>query len=875
MRLDAFRFRYVGPFGAEGVEVSGLGPGLNVVSEHNERGKSSLLAALETVLFLPHTSWRGEAKSLARDDGAPTGEIDFTAAGTPFRLSKTFRTGKTAQLLDRSTGAVVATRREAEERVAEMLGLDAGAGRGPSGLLWVRQGNSMEAAQDDGQVASRLESELSTLVGGDRARAYLERTEAELGELLTRTGRVKTGGPLQLAEDRLATVEAQGERARAAADQTRQLGLDLQGVRAQIAALEADASDDMGAQIERARAELQTAREAKGRLDALRSDAARREAERERAEDRLAAHVAAVQSLEQVEARRTEIDARLEQLSGAEAEVQARLAELSEALLELSAQREGLDRAERARDVAARLSERNAALQALLSNLDALDAENAARAEHVAARDALPPVTRADLDALSRLERERERVERDLSGLRATLVLELADGAAAMLDGAPVRSGPVEISASSALVIDGSRLRLDAPEAAELRGELARVESAREALLERLEIEGVEAGADAVREREGLDADIALLDRQLALLAPDGAAALQDARERLESETRRLSDQLEGLGDAVADPDMDPRALAERLSRLEGERRAAQSRAEELGRERVGLEVERGGLDRTRAALPATAADDARQAERARLAKDALLSREQLDAATAALQAALARAPGDPALIEAKLKRLSDTSANRAEQLSRLRTRATELSARRRQVFEDMDPEAEAERLEEVALRLRDEVDRHRLRADALSLLRDTLRASQSALQDRYTAPVRAELAPLLSRVITGAEAELSEQLGATGLRRGPSEDPLERLSGGTREQIAVLTRLAFARLLARGGQPCPVILDDALVYADDARREAMFDVMNYVAAGGADDSPGVQLLYLSCHARATAALGGRVLQLTPWPASG
>ena len=32
MRIDGFRFRHVGPFGANGVSVTGLKPGLNVIA---------------------------------------------------------------------------------------------------------------------------------------------------------------------------------------------------------------------------------------------------------------------------------------------------------------------------------------------------------------------------------------------------------------------------------------------------------------------------------------------------------------------------------------------------------------------------------------------------------------------------------------------------------------------------------------------------------------------------------------------------------------------------------------------------------------------------------------------------------------------------
>jgi uncharacterized protein YhaN len=77
------------------------------------------------------------------------------------------------------------------------------------------------------------------------------------------------------------------------------------------------------------------------------------------------------------------------------------------------------------------------------------------------------------------------------------------------------------------------------------------------------------------------------------------------------------------------------------------------------------------------------------------------------------------------------------------------------------------------------------------------------------------------------------------------------------------REQLSVLTRLAFARLLARDGRPAPVILDDALVYSDD-RIEKMFDALHR-------QSRDQQIIVFSCRQRAFQRLGGNVLQMTEW----
>ncbi|MEO0388851.1 MAG: chromosome segregation protein SMC, partial [Pseudomonadota bacterium] len=139
-----------------------------------------------------------------------------------------------------------------------------------------------------------------------------------------------------------------------------------------------------------------------------------------------------------------------------------------------------------------------------------------------------------------------------------------------------------------------------------------------------------------------------------------------------------------------------------------------------------------------------------------------------------------------------------------------------------------------------------------------------TLEAARQAARDRYFAPIAAELRPLLG--LLWPEAELlwsDETLLPERLLRQGQEEAIGILSGGTQEQIALLVRLAFARLLAASGHPAPVILDDALVFSDDARIEAMFDALHRQTAD-------LQILVLSCRERAFRNLGGHRLTLRP-----
>ena len=87
--------------------------------------------------------------------------------------------------------------------------------------------------------------------------------------------------------------------------------------------------------------------------------------------------------------------------------------------------------------------------------------------------------------------------------------------------------------------------------------------------------------------------------------------------------------------------------------------------------------------------------------------------------------------------------------------------------------------------------------------------------------------------------------------------------EPFGSLSDGTREQIAIIVRLAFGRLLAERGQPAPVVLDNSLVFSDDERIERMFDVLMQAAEKQ-------QVIVLTCRSRAFQSCGGRPLAIEP-----
>jgi len=146
---------------------------------------------------------------------------------------------------------------------------------------------------------------------------------------------------------------------------------------------------------------------------------------------------------------------------------------------------------------------------------------------------------------------------------------------------------------------------------------------------------------------------------------------------------------------------------------------------------------------------------------------------------------------------------------------------------------------------------------RYKFEVDALSELRKHLEAARKEARDAYFEPVKKEIGPLLSMLHddAGIEMDPDTMLPAKIVRDGVAEE-IDTLSGGAAEQIAILTRLAFARLYAQSGKKVPVILDDALVYSDDDRIVKMFTALTRSAKDQ-------QIIVLSCRTRAFEELGG------------
>ena len=140
----------------------------------------------------------------------------------------------------------------------------------------------------------------------------------------------------------------------------------------------------------------------------------------------------------------------------------------------------------------------------------------------------------------------------------------------------------------------------------------------------------------------------------------------------------------------------------------------------------------------------------------------------------------------------------------------------------------------------------RSQHDRVGRRARAVQLLRDVMVRHRDATRLRYVEPFRAEL-QRLGRPVFGPSFEVDVDSDLCILNRtlDGCTVPYESLSGGAKEQLGILARLAGAALVAKE-DAVPILIDDALGFTDPERLVKMAAVFDTLGERG-------QVIVLTC----------------------
>ncbi len=583
--------------------------------------------------------------------------------------------------------------------------------------------------------------------------------------------------------------------------------------------------------------------------------------ERDEARRTLDALVASESALTQAKADRREAGERLdsarERAASAATEAEARETELLALATEITTLREAAASAGR-RETARAAGLRAAELGKRLESAEIYRAEAEAEAAAVAAN----PATKPRVAAVEAAEATRAALRRDAAAGAPVLRIDYLGEVRATMDGHAVPGGTdMPVAVPQVLDLPGvARIAVQPGagyRAASGEREIAGAERALAAALAACGVETVAQARDAGHARDEGETRRRLAASRMDAVAPEGI-------DRLRSEALAARRDADGAGRGAVPPDdrtvRDIEAALAPLLPREAALRATHAAAAEA---RARAEAAVSG-----AAATLSAAEDAAMRAEVQAGPEGTRDTRRTDAASAAAiaqSAATARAADRDALI-ADAPDLMSAQANmtRASAAARAaQERRAQVSERRAELTATIAAQAESgieERRDETAGRLaaaRDRADRLGAEVAALTRLRDVLDATRTAAREAYFGPVQAELTPLLALLYGPAEVRFdSDTMLPSGLVRGGAGEDIDALSGGTQEQIAILTRLAFARLFARQGRPMPVILDDALVHSDDARIVRMFTALTRVAMAQ-------QILVFSCRQLAFQALGG------------
>lgn len=877
MKVRAIRLANVGTF-AEPTAVEGLSGGLDVLIGPNEMGKSTLLAALKTLFTERHTV-TGKAVEVLRaraGTGEPVVEADFDVAGAGWRITKRFGKGRSAVLVDRAGGRLVAEGPEAEERLAELV-THRGAAEGGIALLWADQGAVLAPKPPEKEAKPALhaviEREVETAADGGMARRLRDAVTKALESHVPakRRSTAKAGSNYERALNRRDELRKALQEAESAASAAADRLAEIARLRDELRRLDgAEAAARRNEVRDKAAVAHEAGRRAVLALKSAQAEFERRAREADRMGSELQKLDADLQALAELDRGIAEGKARLTALEELCTAARERAIAAERAVTDASAEEAtalaALVAAER-RDAVAAARRDLSGLQATLASAAALAGEISAARQSLALIEVDPGELKElegivrDLDAhAARLAAGAPRVRIDYEPGRAG---SIHSGGEAIVDGAElVAAGPLQ------LVIPGVGTVTVTPAASaqRLAAEAAarRLEERKAALLAGMGVADIAAARASLVARQQHERDVATLEARLAALAPEGVAALEQRiaalGARLESET--------GGRDGVARQDAEA-MLARSREALQGAQaglNAAIKADEGLRADLASLESSLADSERRvreiSARLPPPAVREGERARKAAALDTARTAEREANAQVAALKDT---APDDVAMaaLAEAARSTADAAVRAADETALLRQRIAGLEGAQ----ENADENGVATRAGEVAdelARAEAEVQRYRREVAELELIEEALARAEAETRERFLGPVLARVGPYLDLVFPAARLVFGEGLQPTSLSRAGIEEVIGRLSSGTQEQLAILIRLGFARLFAEAGHDMPLILDDALVYSDDERIRRMFAALSLAAEKH-------QVLVLTCRASAFAGLGGNRLALSAW----
>lgn len=869
MQIRAIRLRNVKKIGPDGLSIEDISPGLNVLSEPNEFGKSTIFEALYYGLLFKHSSKKEEIKNLRPNlsDAAPEIEVDLEHSEGSYRVFKRFLSRAETTITNLGDGRTIGGD-DAQDRIKELLGIE-GKAVGATGLLWVSQGESLntpsQSADDQEVFSGVLDNEVSNLISGKTGRKIFERVEGELAKLLS----LKTLKPMKAYKaemqqlDELRDNYQELETEYRAAEKNLQ---DLNEIERQIRRWE---KEDNLSQLQTELKTYQDKRDTLNRMDgdhrALKTARDLAEAEftsaQRQLEDAREDIEKAIETTKTLEKHQTDLKDVLKLLSEKDAERQRNQKQLEIAEVSFQKDSHQLEKARSAGEI-------EKARQQL--DVKSKDLKKAKEVQQEFLR------LTADIEKLSidnLVLREIEKADNEfataktlLSSSQVTAHIKYKSDKASgftLTGNKPVEDGATLTVKDRLLLEMKDVVTIEIVNPLSSEGDTEERFSAakrhQETLLSKYNVKTVSEARKLEKQRFELKQKRDDAEKQRLSFAPKGIDVLEEEISALTAQVSgqaeasmtvgQATEQFEKSQNEVTKLAASIKSIDEFLRPKISLKTALETKIDLLSSSAKELEEGLGpasGFEKRISDLGVKVANKKTALDKAKVDLDSF---EKTMPNPESVQAGIDR-------VTKAIKNVSDTKQKLANDRLVLKER---LSHRFNEgVEEELDNvRGEIEASEQ-------KISAYENEAEALKLLRETLTESQKREKQKLFEPVIREIGPLARQVIPGIEFEFGEDFAASNIFRNGVKETIDSLSGGTQEQIAILTRLVFARLKAKQGYPTPVILDDALVFSDDFRISEMFDALNTVAKE-------VQILVLTCRQKSFQGLGGNVLTTNEW----
>ncbi|MBP55431.1 MAG: GTP-binding protein [Marinobacter sp.] len=865
MKLQRMRIEQLRQFRKPFV-LDNLQPGLNLIHGPNESGKSTLVRAIRAAFFERYRSTAvDDLRPWGDSAAAPTIELDFEHEGRAWRLTKSFLQRKRCDLV---VGTETYSEDDAEEKLAELLGYQypkRGASKaehwGIPGLLWVEQGTGQDIEQAIEHAGDHLKSALNSMVGevassgGDD---LIETVRSQRDTLLTGTGKPR-GDYLQLEKDR-ARYEREIEELKERVHQYQE----------QVDRLGKLAHDYDQAEAERpweeAQRQLEEARTRYQQVERLEQQQAQEKATLSQLQQN---HRLLQQNKEHLEGLSRQLEGRKAELERAERDLRVAEAQSPAIAGRLAETRTAYEQAEKQRKLAGLLQTRERLEQdvrRLEQHKQALT-QNLAKAKdyHQQLEQARQQVreNRIDSAAVKSLKAtanqlNEEAIRSRTIATRLSWQLE-ASASLALNNEQLIGQGEQQLLEESTLVIPGVGTLGITPggeELASTRRKLKTLEDSFTEQLKALGVTSVEQAEDRLSTFESAERTLKHAEELFKSVAPAGIEQLVSEQSEAESELEKARSQLQ------ATPEPDPKENAPALEEAEAafvQAGTALDKAEADDREhQAALSARKQARDNAKTEWQRLA-DEEKRPERQQKLQKITTDLANIEKQQTELEASLERREREirearPDFLKQDIERyqnaanhLRQTQENRGRELRDIKVR---LEAWGAEGLEEQLNEKEAE-LDQCNRRYQ---ELHR-RAQALDLLLTLLTEKRQALTRRLQAPLQKHLNHYLSVLFPEASLEVDEQLRPGTFSRGSELGQITELSFGAREQMGLISRLAYADLLREAGRPTLVILDDTLVHSDSERLEDMKRILFDAASRH-------QILLFTCHPEKWQDLG-------------